>query len=252
MKNKSVFISARLASSRLPKKHILKIQDKYCIEYVINRAKLVSKADFVVLCTTDLEEDDVLENIAIKNDIYVYRGSVRDRLDRWYSAAKHFNIDFFVTAGGDNLFSEPELLNMCIDQYETTSADFISWETTGIICGCFEHGIKVEALKKAIDIKTTNNTELTSCFFNNIDFKIESLMNIPSVFKRPDIRATLDYPEDYTFFKTIIELANSLNVNINSLRDIIKIIDSKPHLVLINQSRHNDWKNNQDKIKNSL
>lgn len=248
--NKAVFITARLNSSRLPQKHLLKINNKYCIEYVIDRAKLVSNADKVILCTTKLDEDDELVKIAFNNNILVYRGSVKDKIDRWCGAAKYFDIDFFVTADGDDLFCEPDLMNMAFEQYNEHKADLINWENSEIICGSFTYGIKVSALNEINKNKLTDDTEMMWIFFETEKFKIEPLKNIPQIFKRPEIRATLDYQEDYKFFKTVIEKTIELKYNINSLKDIIKVIDLNPNFIKINQFRHNDWKNNQIKKVN--
>jgi len=245
---KSVFIVARLGSKRLPNKHILKIKNKYCIEYVIERAKLVKNADNIVLATTNLPEDNILEQIALSHSINVFRGDVDDMIRRCYFAAKTFDVDFFVVAGGDNLFSEPELLDLAILQYKRTQADLITWENTGLICGSFNYGIKTKALKKIIETKKTNDTEMISVFFNK-NFIIEKLENIPTIYKRDDIRATMDYVEDYEFFKKVIGLAKS---NYTSLRHIINIIDQNYDVVNINGFRHKDWKKNQIKKIKSL
>ena len=61
---KAIFISVRTGSTRLPNKSILKINDKYTIEYVINSVKKSKYADKIILCTTELEEDNILCDIA--------------------------------------------------------------------------------------------------------------------------------------------------------------------------------------------
>jgi len=245
--NKAIFITARLGSSRLPSKHLLEIEGNRCIDYVIERAKLVPNADFVVMCTTNLDQDDKLRDIALEHNILVCRGSVKDKIDRWCSAAKRFDVDFFVTADADDLFCSPRLMSLAFEQYDRTGADLINWESTGIVCGAFSYGVKVEALQKINDTKDTDDTEMMWHFFETGDFKIEPLENIPEIFKRPEIRATLDYREDYEFFKAVISRAVALGLNTNSLEHMIMIIDNNPHLLSINQFRHVDWKNAQEK-----
>jgi spore coat polysaccharide biosynthesis protein SpsF len=243
---KAVFITARLSSTRLPRKHLLKIHNRCCLEYVIEHAKLIKQAEKIILCTTKLSEDDVLVELASKHKILTYRGSVLDKIDRWYSAAKVHDIDFFVTADGDDLFCEPELMDMAFEQYDRTKADFINWETTGIVCGAFTYGIKVEALRKVFETKKTTDTEMMWHFFENQGFKTEPLQNIPDVYKRPEIRATLDYEEDYEFFKKTIDMAKKMGYNVLSMRNVLEVLDKNPDLVLINQFRHTDWKKNQE------
>ena len=62
----SIFITVRTGSSRLPKKALEEIGNRTTIEFLIDRLKLSSYADNIVLCTTTLDEDDVLIEIAKK------------------------------------------------------------------------------------------------------------------------------------------------------------------------------------------
>jgi len=52
---------------------------------------------------------------------------------------------------------------------------------------------------------------------------------------------TLDYQEDFDFFKTIIENIN----NHFTLNDVLSYIDNNKSVIDINYFRENDWKVNQ-------
>ena len=98
-------------------------------------------------------------------------------------------------------------------------------------------------MNKVCKIKDSDDTELSSVYFTNTDmFNIEPLKNIPEEYKRPEIRMTLDYKEDYIFFKTIIE-----NLSINNkeltLKNIFSYLDKNPEVVRINQFRQKDFFN---------
>ena len=69
-----IFLSVRTGSSRLPEKALYEIRDKTMIEYLIDRLKKSKYAEKVILCTTELKEDDVLCDIARENDIDYFRG----------------------------------------------------------------------------------------------------------------------------------------------------------------------------------
>ena len=85
---KGILITVRSASTRLNNKCYKKIKDRHTIEYVIEQAKKSTKAQVVVLCTTELPEDDLLCEIASNNGIQYFRGSVTDKLERWNGACK--------------------------------------------------------------------------------------------------------------------------------------------------------------------
>lgn len=240
---KAIFITVRTGSTRLPKKALMEIMGKPTIGHLIDRVKRSEKADIIVLCTTKLDEDDILCQIAEKNGIYFYRGSIADKLERWRGAAEKFGIEFFVTADGDDLFCEPELIDLAFAQYERSEADFI--EGKNLICGAFTYGIKTQALQKVCEIKDTDDTEMMHQYFTSTGlFKIEELNNVPHIFRRPEIRMTLDYEGDFKFFRKIIEHFSEKKEYF-SLRDIVNFLDANPEVVKINQHLQKQFLDNQ-------
>lgn len=111
------------------------------------------------------KEDDELCKIAIKNGITYFRGSEKDKLVRWQTTAKMFNIDFFVTADGDDLFCSHELFDVAFDQYNNLEVDFI--EGKDIVCGSFTYGIKTSALNEVCHRKLTEDTEMMWTYFKD-------------------------------------------------------------------------------------
>jgi len=242
--NKAILITVRTSSTRLPKKCLLEIQGLATIQYTIRRVKKSKLADIVILCTTELKEDDILCEIAKREGIEYFRGSVKDKLERWRGAAEKFNVDFFVTADGDDLFCEPELIDLAFTQYERNNPDFI--ETKGLVCGAFTYGIKTKALQKVCEIKDTDDTEMMWVYFKDTAglFKLEELKEVNDIYKRPELRMTLDYPDDFKFFKTVIENLGAIRKDFN-LKDIIKYLDRHPEIVKINQYLQEKFKNTQ-------
>jgi spore coat polysaccharide biosynthesis protein SpsF len=242
---KAIFITVRTGSTRLPQKALIKINGQTTIERLINRVKNSKSKDDIILCTTTLPEDKILCDIAEKNQIKFFRGPVEDKLARWLGAVDKFDVDFFVTADGDDLFCEPELIDMAFEQAARTKADFI--ESPDVACGAFTYGIKADALRKVCEIKDSTDTEMMWTYFKDTGlFKVEKLRNIPKIFLRPEIRMTLDYPEDLKFFETVIN-ALSPKGEYFSLRDIITYLDKHPEVIKINQKMQEIFLANQKK-----
>ena len=247
--NKAIFITVRTGSTRLPKKCLLEIQGLATIQHLIKRVKRSKLADIIVLCTTRLKEDDILCKIAEKENIKYFRGSVRDKLERWMGAAEKYNVDFFVTADGDDLFCEPELIDLAFRQYEEDKPDFI--EGKNIPCGAFTYAIKTSALNKVCKIKNTEDTEMMWVYFKDTSlFDCVELKKVGKVYRRPEIRMTLDYPDDFKFFKTIIVNLGKTKENFN-LKDIIEYLDKHPEVIKINQYLQKRFKQNQE-VKTKL
>jgi len=197
-----------------------------------------------VLCTTELPEDDVLEAIAVREGISFFRGSTKDKLARWQGAAEKFGIDYYVTADGDDLFCEPELLELGLQQLSDSDADFI--ESSEVICGAFTYGIRVSALNIVCEIKDCEDTEMMWTYFKDTGrFKVRNLDSAPEEYIRDDIRMTLDYEDDFNFFKNIIDHFYQVGNSEFSLRDIVRYLDENPYVILINKYLHERWKSNQ-------
>ncbi len=247
--NKAIFITVRNGSTRLPNKALKEIQGIPTIEYVIRRMKYSKNAERIILCTTENKQDDSLVEIALQNKIDFFRGSEEDKLERWRSAAEKFNIDFFCTADGDDLFCDPNLIDLAFEQYLRNNSDFI--ESKKVITGAFTYGIKVSALNKVCEIKDSDQTEMMWVYFTETGlFICEELENIPQKFIRSDIRMTLDYQEDYNFFNTVIEKSGKKNDYL-PLNDIVDIINKYPEINKINFFRQQQWADNQ-KMKTVL
>jgi spore coat polysaccharide biosynthesis protein SpsF len=243
--NKAIFITVRTGSKRLPEKALLEINGVPNISRLISRLKRSKEADLIVLCTTMLPEDDILCEIAQRNHISFFRGSCEDKLERWLGAAKKYDVEFFVTADGDDLFCEAELIDLAFGQYERTRGDFI--EGKGLICGAFTYAIKTTALEKVCQIKNTSDTEMMWVYFTDTGlFNVEELSNVPVIFKRPNIRMTLDYEDDFKFFKKITEGLGDKKPDFD-LRDIVAFLDSNPDIIKINQHLQERFLENQKK-----
>jgi spore coat polysaccharide biosynthesis protein SpsF (cytidylyltransferase family) len=243
---KAVFITVRTDSNRLANKALLPILGKPTIEMVILRAKQVKRVDEVVLCTTTRPLDDQLVEIAKKNRVNYFRGSFEDKLDRWFGATKVFNIDFFATMDGDDLLCDPELITTGIDQMERENCDFIK-APKDLICGSFTYCVKTSALEKVCSIKGTNDTEMMWVYFENTGmFDVRDLDVRDPIFFNADIRLTLDYQEDFEFFRSIFEHFDCKNNDV-PLREIVSFLKSNPEIIKINSFRQQDYLANQKK-----
>ena len=145
--NKSILVSARSGSKRLPQKPYLKIRDREIITYLFENIKKSNIASEVFLATTTKKEDDLLCSIAIDYNLKVFRGDSEDKLNRWLNCCLENQIDYFVNVDGDDIFFDYELADYVlkiIDKY-----DFI--DGSGFYNDVY--GVSVDALKKVCNNK---------------------------------------------------------------------------------------------------
>ncbi len=205
-------------------------------------------ADVIVLCTSVEKSDDALESIAKENNIEVFRGSLNDVLERFLGAAQKFNVDYFVVFSGDNIFCDPELMDLGLNQMINNGLDFIKLPPD-LENGGVAYCISTKALERACRLKKDEDTEYYPKFFTaHKEFKVGDLEVEDPIFHDTGIRATIDYPEDIEFAKAVFEEFQTDTNNI-PLRKIIELIREKPEIGQINFSRNKDWSKNQKPMK---
>lgn len=247
----AVFIPIRLGSSRLPKKPLIEIKGKPLIEHLIERVKTAKLPNEIVLCTTTKPEDSVFIDIARKCNVKCFRGSEKDILDRFLNAAIKYGVDFIVNVDGDDIFCDPELIDKTVNIFQKTNSDFIKWNELPL--GASPVGIKVKALKKAWEMKTEDNTETGwgKYFTDTGLFDVEYTEPEDEELRHPEIRMTLDYPEDLKFMKEVFNRLYSPR-KIFTLKEILALLKKEPELTEINKGVQQEyWKrfNQRAKIK---
>jgi len=237
----AVFVTCRSASTRLPNKAYLELYPRVSlIEHIIRRAKLVETAQMVILCTTELKEDDKLCEIAESLGVEIFRGPVEDKLARWFGAAVKFQIDNIATMDGDDPFCDPKLTGSAFAQLQ--EFDFI--ESTEIVTGGFTYAFRTEALEKVCKFKDSKDTEMMWTYFKDSGkFKVGSLTGVPKDLLRSDIRLTLDYQEDLLLFRRLFLMVPGKEKI--ALGDVVKILAERADLREMNFFRQSDFKANQ-------
>lgn len=90
-----------MVSSRLLGKSMKKIGTHSLIEMILKRVDNSQYLDEVVLATTKLKEDDILEEEARNLGFKVYRGSTNDILQRFCNASAEYEPFAVVRITGD-------------------------------------------------------------------------------------------------------------------------------------------------------
>ena len=237
----AVFIPVRLGSSRLPRKALIEIMGKTLIEHLIDRVKRAKLPNLIVLCTTRKPEDKIFVKIAEKNGVQCFRGNEHDILERFHEAAVEHDVDFIVNVDGDDVFCDPELMDKTAQTFLDTGASFIKWNNLPL--GASPIGIKVEALKKVCEIKDAMNTETGwGMYFTETGLFDVSYLEPDEELKHPEIRMTLDYPEDLRFVKEIFKRLYSPG-RVFTLREILRLLKKEPAIADINKSVQEEyWK----------
>lgn len=238
-----IFVPVRTSSSRLPKKALLDIHGKPLIRILVERISKITPVKKIVVCTTNLKSDDELTKILEKYKINVFRGSSKDILDRLNMAAKKYNVKQFIVVEGDDFFCDLELIRKTCDKLTNSDYEFLTWKNLPF--GVSPLGIKTDRLQHLVKSKSTKNTETGwgKFIIESGFFKVKFLQPENKKIMRPDIRLSVDYPEDFQLVKKLYEnLPEKF-----SLRDIINLLNKNQEWLRINESIKEKYKENFEK-----
>jgi spore coat polysaccharide biosynthesis protein SpsF len=210
-------VQARTGSTRLPQKVLKKIDKNTTIlSSVINQLQHSNSIEKIVIATTDLEEDDVIEEFARAINVDCFRGNEFDVLDRYYKCALNFSFKTIIRITSDNPLIDPTILDQISSRYLLQNYDYMSNNHPRT----FPIGTEVEifsfnALEQAwINAQLASEREhVTPYFYNNPEqFKIGNFSN----------------SEDFSFLCWSVDRENDLEL----VKQIMSSIKKRPILLL--------------------
>lgn len=232
--NRVAIIQARLGSTRLPGKCLLKLMGHTVIEHIIARIQAAKNIDQTVLATTVNEEDRALVEVAQAKGVSVYRGSVNDVLDRFYQAAKLANADTICRITADDPFKDPMIIDEIINQFATGNYDYVSNTLSptypeGLDIEVFSFTTLAKAWKEAK--KPSEREHVTPYIWNNP--QLFKLHNVEYIENLSQLRWTLDHPRDWVFVQQVYEELYKPD-KLFLMSDILKLLQDKPCLIDLN------------------
>jgi spore coat polysaccharide biosynthesis protein SpsF len=235
-------IQARMGSTRLPGKVMKLLCGQTVLGHVVSRVKECEILDGVIVATTTLQEDDVLEVEGRKFGAFTYRGSSDNVLSRYYHAACEYNADVVVRITSDCPLFDADLLTEMLTVFlkknsPCRTVDYLS----NTLDRTYPRGLDAEifymdVLKKAYHQATKDyeKEHVTPYIYQHSD-EFVILQHKDNSNNFSDYRWTLDTVEDLKLIKLIY---NSLwNVdNIFKRDDIYNILNDNISWLEINKN----------------
>jgi 3-deoxy-manno-octulosonate cytidylyltransferase (CMP-KDO synthetase) len=122
-----VVIPARLESTRLPKKLLLKESGKYLLQHVYERVSLSKKADMVLIATDSLEIMEICKEFCASAILTSEKH--QSGTDRVQEAVKDFYFQNIINVQGDEPFINPAHIDLLIERLESTPVQFVTLAT---------------------------------------------------------------------------------------------------------------------------
>jgi spore coat polysaccharide biosynthesis protein SpsF len=230
-------VPGRMNSSRMRGKTMAKLAGRPSLGHIIERLRRVPSLDGVVIATTTEPEDDIVCECARNSDALVYRGSSEDVLARTLEAATWVGAATIVAVAGDCPVTDPAIVQSVIDEFRSHRPDYAS---NGLHGYKYPIGISVEVFPTALlelierEALEPRDREHVTPFFYEHPQRFRLLGVTPSErHYRPDLRLTLDTPEDYGLIATLYDALYESDPCFG-LDAVLDYLDGHPELAEIN------------------
>lgn len=213
------------------------IQGKPILQHIIEFLMHSRLTDQIIIATSNLPNDDKIDELAKKIGVECYRGNPTDVLERYYECAKLFKGDLIVRITGDNPLIDPSLVDEVIRICKETNCDYAS----NMLHQTYPLGYLVEALRFST-LKKIHETQKDPLSREHVTYHIRQNPHLykikeifaPSHLARPNWRLTIDYLED---FQLMLEIFLKLYKEgfFMEYKSVVELLDKNKDLLKINE-----------------
>ncbi|CAM3530051.1 cytidylyltransferase domain-containing protein [Marinicrinis lubricantis] len=227
-----IIIQARMGSSRLPGKVLMPLGNTVVLDYVVSRCQKLDVNE-VVVATSVLPQDDAIEQWCAGSGVTCFRGSEDDVLSRYYECAQSYAPDCVIRVTSDCPFVDVEMAEDMIRVMEHTRADYVKLK------GDLPRGLAVEVFAySALEYIHQHGTEprhrehVTYYGYEFAEKFQTAVYEAPAAKCQPQLRITLDTPEDYDLCRSIAGYFNG--DKLVSSEQVIRYLLDHPEVSSIN------------------
>jgi N,N'-diacetyllegionaminate synthase len=222
-------LACRNESTRLYGKPLQLVGDRPILEHLVSRLELVDVIDDIVLAIADTPSKEAFISFAQKRDMGYTVGPEEDVLKRLIRAGQTADTDIAVRVTTENPYVYHENINELVTLHRQENCDLTITEKLPL--GTTVEVVSFEALQKAHQHgEDRHRSELCTLFIvENSDIFDVRTVSPPENLSRPDIRLTVDNPEDLVVVRDVWENVAD-GIGEPSLESIIAYLDKKPRL----------------------
>lgn len=119
-----VLIQARMTSTRFPGKVMAQLKGAPVLEHVVVNSQQIRGVDLVAVIVPDTAASEPVLLLAKKLGVQNFCGSELDVLDRYYNAAKFFDLDIIVRITSDCPFINPTVAGELLSLLKSRKLDY--------------------------------------------------------------------------------------------------------------------------------
>lgn len=230
----AIIIEARMTSSRLPGKHMLKVKNKNIFEILIEQLSFCRLNTETILATTVNKEDDCLSKLALGLGLSVYRGNEDNVYERVLGAALTNEVDIIVEVTADCPLIDPNIIDEAISIYLDNEFEYVS---NGVV-RVYPDGMDIQVYSTELlraseaDILNKEWLEHVTIQFRNKSGREKYRtfdMKAPVFGNRSDIEITLDEHSDWKLIEAVYSNLKQPGLPI-LCSEIVSFLDKSPTL----------------------
>jgi spore coat polysaccharide biosynthesis protein SpsF len=217
-------VQARMGSSRLPGKVMMKIGGRPLLVYLVERISKARTLDAIVVATTTNPCDNIIIEECERRGIPNFRGSELDVLSRYVSAARACDADVIVRVTADNPFTDPDSIDRVVDVIVSTNADYaiemnlpvgtpgeaLTWNSLAFI----DSVANTPRWREHVTLYAKENPHTLNCAF--LDARQEC--------NRPDLSFTVDELQEYLYTREIAGCFNTIDFGLKNLIEVADVV----------------------------
>jgi spore coat polysaccharide biosynthesis protein SpsF len=222
-------LQARMSSTRLPGKVLAPLAGAPMLQRQVERVQRARRIGRLVVATSADRSDNPIEALCQEIGVACHRGPLDDVLARFQGALEAFGpTDHLVRLTGDCPLADWEVIDATIARHLETEADY----TSNTLTLTFPKGQDVEVMKaehlaaaarEAAD--PYEREHVTPFLYRHPErFRLVNLERDPPA---PDLRWTVDTPEDFAFVTRVYEALYPANPAFTS-DDVIRLTAGEP------------------------
>ncbi len=236
-------VAVRMGSTRLPGKTLIDVNGEPLLRHLIKRLNTCRRLDHIVVATTCLSEDDVIETFCRENSVTCFRGSSTDVLGRLTAAYRETQAVVGVVVYGDGPLIDPTIIDHAVELFGLSGVcDFVGNDLkTTFPAGMEVEVFRIDSLVRSEALCTDDAIREHGTLYlrQNKDMFRVSNFEASGNLRRPDLSLEVDTWEDLRVCDRIVGHLDAISSY--SLTDIIDFVDAQ-NLSKLNQHVRRRWK----------
>lgn len=195
-----------MGSTRLPGKILQAISGRPLLDHILGRLEGLRHPAHIVVATSNMPLDDVVEAFCAERGVDCFRGSEQDVLARYYECAHQRALGQVVRLTGDNPFTDVDELDRLIALH--IAGDYDYSESFGQLpVGVGAEVFTFAALERSFreGLAPHHREHVDEYILENRALFRSGCLVVPESKRHPEVRLTVDTPEDLRRARFIAE-----------------------------------------------